>query len=303
VWAALATLSGAIVLGAVIFWTFRDRGWPFGPESLSLGQKLATGNDKTIPIVDNWRLDGYRVPDWRDNWPARIVGFSYILAGAKYYQGIFSGLMPLQGRLKGFAGWRSIAAEAMIRLQTIAAPVLVATTVFLQAKFWPIASAIGQVIIVFCNFIVWSFAARSIRDARGSNIAISTAGTDASRIVGLEAFREWVPSSGFYAVVVLCIGSLIYIGVLHDIAVYAAAVAATNVFLFYLIKCGKGGRDIRVGLARGFLAAERLRVWHENNRLRSDASLARPVSHASTSIPAQSAPREETGDRSLTDQR
>ena len=118
------------------------------------------------------------MPDWSDNWFARIVGFSYILVGAKYYGGILSGLMPLQGRLKGFAGWHSIVAEGMIRLQTVAAPVLVATTVFIQASFWPIASAIGQVIVFFCNLIVWSFAARSIRDARSKNI--STSGTEAT---------------------------------------------------------------------------------------------------------------------------
>ena len=204
-----------------------------------------------IPVVDGWRVASYHVPDWSDNWFARIVGFSYILVGAKYYGGILSGLMPLQGRLKGFAGWHSIVAEGMIRLQTVTAPVLVATTVFIQASFWPIASAIGQVIVFFCNLIVWSFAARSMA-ARSQTCRRS--GT--SPIAGLEAFREWVPSSLFYAVMVLGIGLLIYAGVLHDIAVYAIGVTAINVCLFYLIKCGRGGREIRVGLARGCLAAE-----------------------------------------------
>ena len=283
-WSTLATFCGALVLASVIFWAFRDLKLPYGAETLVLGQKAITGQDSSIPVVDSWRVASYHVPDWSDNWFARIVGFSYILVGGKYYGGILSGLMPLQGRLKGFAGWHSIAAEGMIRLQTVTAPVLVATTIFIQASFWPMASAIGQVIVFFCNLTVWSFAARSIRDARSKDI--STTGAETTPIAGLEAFREWVPSSLFYAVMVLAIGLLIYAGVLHDIAVYAIGVAAINICLFYLIKCGRGGREIRVGLARGCLAAERLR-WHQDQGPESDT--AAPGAHL---VPAQSRPQE-----------
>lgn len=282
-WSTLATVAGALILGCVIFWFFRDQGWPYGPETIELGQK-ATGNVNRIPIIDSWRVAGYRVPD-KSNWPARLVGISYILTGAKYYQGLFSGLMPLQGRRSGFAGWRAISTEAMMRLQTITAAVLVATTVFLQARFWPIASAIGQTIIVFCNFIVWSFAARSIKEA--SNAGISTAGSPTSRIVGLEAFYEWIPSSAFYAAMVWAIGILIYVGVLHDIAVYAVGVAAINLCLFYTIKCGKGGRDIRIGLARGCIAAERLRIWHNDRSHEKSSVPADSRRHEHPEVPAQ----------------
>ena len=38
-----------------------------------------------------------------------------------------------------------------------------------------------------------------------------------------------------------------------------SAVAAVNVGLFYLVKCGRHGAEVRGGLTRAFLAAERVR--------------------------------------------
>ena len=154
-----------------------------------------------------------------------------------------------------------------MRVETVTAPILVSSTLIVNARFWPIASAIGQTVVVFWNVTVWSFASWSIKKA--SDNGISTAGTSKTGIHGLDSFWEWVPSSFFYACVVWVIGSLIVIGVLHDVAVYAIAVASTNLFLFYIVKCGKGGRDVRIGLARGCIAAERLRIKPPTTKART----------------------------------
>ena len=45
-WSTLATVSGALVLGCVILWWFRDLNLPFGPETLALSQKVTTGNSR-----------------------------------------------------------------------------------------------------------------------------------------------------------------------------------------------------------------------------------------------------------------
>lgn len=257
-WSGLATLAGALTLGLVITWFLRDAGWSWQIRPVEVGQKVTHSGGGYLPFIDSLRSSGYRIPDLRDNWAARLVGFSYVLAGAKYYQGLYSGLMPLLGRRPGWSGWRAVGAEILMRSETLAAPILVSSTIFFQARFWPIATAIGQTLVVACNWTTWSFATQSLKLARRKDI--STAGALKARVLGLESYWEWVPSSLFYACVVWFIGLLIYFGILHDIAVYAIAVASTNLFLFYGVKCGKGGRDVRIGLARGCIAAERVRI-------------------------------------------
>jgi serine/threonine protein kinase len=257
-WSAIATLTGGVTLAVVIAWFLRDAGWSWQAPLVEAWQKVSHSKSTSLPWIDSFRVPGYRIGDLRHNWMPELVGFSYVLIGAKYYQGLFSGLMPLLGRQRKWLGWHAIAAEACMRLEAVAAPIIVSVTVIVDGRLWPISTAIGQTIVVFVNLTVWSFAARSIREA--ANDRISTAGDPNTRIHGLDSFKEWIPSSLFYACVVWVIGSLIYVGVLHDVAVYAVAVASINIFLFYVVKCGIGGRDVRVGLARGCMAAERLRL-------------------------------------------
>jgi hypothetical protein len=272
-WSALSTLTGGLSLTLVIAWVLRDAGWSWQAPLVEAWQKLSHSSSDSLPWIDSLRAPSYRIGDWRANWPAELVGFSYVPAGAKYYQGLFSGLMPLLGRQDGRSGWRALAAEIFMRVETVTAPVLVSWTIIVDAHLWPIATAIGQTIVVFCNVAVWSFATWSVKQAQTNGI--STAGAPKTRIHGLDSLWEWVPSSFFYACVVWVIGSLIFIGVLHDVAVYAIAVASTNIFLFYIVKCGKGGRDVRIGLARGCIVAERLRI----KRLTTKAGAAQAVVH------------------------
>ena len=53
--------------------------------------------------------------------------------------------------------------------------------------------------------------------------------------------------------------ALIDSGRLQDVYFYMSAVAAVNVGLFSLVKCGRHGAEVRGGLTRAFLAAERVR--------------------------------------------
>ena len=53
--------------------------------------------------------------------------------------------------------------------------------------------------------------------------------------------------------------ALIDSGRLQDVYFYMSAVAAVNVGLFYLVKCGRHGAEVRGGLTRAVLAAERVR--------------------------------------------
>ncbi|MDQ3762853.1 MAG: hypothetical protein M3460_14725 [Actinomycetota bacterium] len=77
-----------------------------------------------------------------------------------------------------------------------------------------------------------------------------------------------------YAMTVWVFAVLIHMGVLKDVYVYATLVALVNVGLFYIIKTGANVLDIRTGLNRCFLAAERLRYEKEHEVSRATDNTA-----------------------------
>ena len=144
-----------------------------------------------------------------------------------------------------------------MRAETVIAMTLVLAGNLIDTWAWPIFTAIGQTLAFACNWAALIFVQHSLTEA--SRRDITTVPKDIS-LTGLALFRTWLPGSAFYAMVVWLIGSLIYLHVLHDIAVYAISVVAINIFLLYLVKCGINASPIRVCITRACLAAERLRV-------------------------------------------
>jgi len=265
-WSALSALVGAIVGLTVVMWFLRDAQWTWSGHIVEIWSRLTGGKGSNFPGLDRVRAADYHVPDLSANWPARLVGISYVLVGTKFYQNIFAGQMPLLGRRPGLPGRRALRAEIFMRTITLTSGVLVILITLYEARFWPIASAIGQTIIAFANLAIFRFAVKSIDEAREEGI--STAGERGSRLAGLISFGEWVPAAFFWAAIVWFIGSLIYLGVLHDVGAYAVGVASTNLFLFYVVKCGgESGRDIRIALSRACNAAERVRIMNPSEVL------------------------------------
>lgn len=256
-WSAAAAFVGAATGLMVVMWFLRDTQWNWSGNIVELWSKLTGGNGADFPGLDALRATDYHVPDLSQNWPARLIGISYVLAGTKFYQNILAGQMPLLGRRPGAAGRLALRTEIAMRVMTVTAGLLVMFVTLYEARFWPIASAIGQTIIAFVNFTIFRFAVRSIDEAR--DLGISTAGVRGGRLPGLISYGEWVPAAIFYAVIVWVFGLLIYVHVLHDVGVYAVGVASINLFLFYVVKCGgESGRDIRIALSRACNAAERV---------------------------------------------
>lgn len=99
-WSLVSALIWAVTNSTVITWLLRDFDLDWGNKLVELVQHL-DGGSKGFPIVDSWRHSDYRLPDWRANLPARMVGLSYAIAAPKYYQTLFSGLTPLA------IGWRA----------------------------------------------------------------------------------------------------------------------------------------------------------------------------------------------------
>jgi hypothetical protein len=255
-WSFIAAAFWAVTNAVVITWLLRDLNLDWGNRPVELVQHLSHNPDG-LPLVDAWRRSDYHLPDLRANLPERLVGFSYAMAAPKYYETLFSGLTPLViGRRAGGASRLALAAEAAMRMMAVLPCVLVLTATLIEPRWWPINSALGQMLLCLSNYAALAFVHAVI--TRSRRLGLSTIPADDTKITGLSSFAQWAPTSLFYATAVLTIGSFLYLGLLHDIYVYAFAVTSTNIFLFYIIKCGIGGPMIRVVMVRICLAAERV---------------------------------------------
>lgn len=245
---------GAVV---VITWWLRDLELDWGNQLLALLQRLTGTSPDEFPYLDALRAPDYLIPDHAENWPVRVVGLSFLLVGARYYQNLFAGLTPLVAGLRqGSLSLWAVAAEVHMRAQTVVAFLLVMPPTLVQQRWWPIATAIGVLISFLTNWVCLSFARAAFRHAARHGLSID----QHQSANALKSFSDWTPSSGFYAAACWVIGVLIYIGVATDVFMYACAVGAINVVLFYTIKCsGQSAADVRAGLGRAVVAAERSR--------------------------------------------
>ncbi|RLU99139.1 hypothetical protein CTZ27_14310 [Streptomyces griseocarneus] len=255
-WSLLSALIWAVTNTVAVTWLLRDLDLSWGNKLVELVQHISH-DPQGLPVVDTWRRGDYHVPDWRANLPARMVGLSYAIAAPKYYQTLFSGLTPL------VIGWRAgalsrlaVLTETIMRIMAVVPCALVLAVTLVEPRWWPVNSAIGQCLTWLANLLTLAYARAVI--SRSRQLGLSTVPAEDSKITGLPGFSQWVPTSLFYAVAVLTIGTCLYLQLLHDTYVYALAVTSTNVFLFYVIKCGVGGPTVRVAIVRTCLAAERV---------------------------------------------
>ncbi|GAA0512750.1 hypothetical protein Ade02nite_88150 [Paractinoplanes deccanensis] len=283
-WSYFSAIVSTLTVIFVIWWFARDAEWDWGNRPVEMFNRFVlnkpigdAGDD--FPVLDRLRVGGYEIPDWENNWQARLVGLSYALLGAKLYQSLFARLSPLSaafgttGRLR-FRAW---AAELSMRSFAVVNSLLVLSCTFVEARFWPLASALGQTYAVIFNWSCIKFAESSFKEARISKI--STVPDHDGKVSGLSKYGEWLPSSFFYMIIVWVIGFLIYTGVLKDGWLYASTVASVNIGLFYVIKCGLGGPPIRVALQRAVMATERVSLVRRNSSAPAPrvAPVAQPV--------------------------
>ncbi|MBB5957123.1 serine/threonine protein kinase [Saccharothrix tamanrassetensis] len=230
-----------------------------------------------IPLVDDLRVPDYKLGLVWENLPARIIGLSFALASVRYYQNILSGVTTLVARSSALPGAPlRIAAEIAIRAMAPWASWLILWVNLVDVRDWPLSTAIGYSGVVFSNVLCAAFATRYLALARAAEL--STVPPEHQKIIGLDAFRQWGPTVTLYSVTVWVFAYLIMNGTLKDTYVYALSVALVNIGLFYVLKTGINALDVRTGLNRCFLAAERLRYEAEaNHRPRPLAAPKHPV--------------------------
>jgi hypothetical protein len=107
------------------------------------------------------------------------------------------------------------------------------------------------------NWACRRFARKSIDEVRSGEFKLTT--VPSGKIPGLESCYVWTPSMGFFVVFVWVCALLIDSGRLRDVCFYMSVVAAVDIGLFYLVKRGRHGAEVRGGLTRAFFAAERVR--------------------------------------------
>jgi protein kinase-like protein len=280
--AALFYLTGLLVVTYVL----RNLGVGFGNTGFAVLQRAFGLPEDEIPLLDAVRAADYPTVDARHNLPLLAMGFTFVLVGAKYYQGLFAGLTALvTGR---GAGRRlrvlAVLAEVGMRITIPVLPVAIALPVVVEGRWWLFSVASGMALVTFCNAAVVGYARAALRQARAAGLS-----TVPDRVYGVEKYGSWLSGNLLYAAVLWTIAPLLYVGILHDTLVYMVAVMIANIPQMYLIKCGIEAVPIRTGLGRACLAAERLTAIPDHHP--TTALPERPISaDRAEAIPAAADP-------------
>jgi hypothetical protein len=255
-WSLLAAATWYLSLTVVVIWWLRDLNHDRGNQAIAVLQRVTGTPEDQFPYLDLLRAADYPIPDLAGNLPVRLVGLSFAIVCARYYQSLFAGITPLA------AGWRSsglsfraITAEVLMRMATFVPALLILPATLFERRWWPILTAIGMTYLFLVNWSSHAFARNAI--GRAHTLGLSTVSRE--RSPGLVSFAQWTPASLLYALCVWVIGILIYRGQLNDVYFYAGGVATVNIALWYAIKLGRNVGPIRAGLSRACLAAERIR--------------------------------------------
>jgi hypothetical protein len=225
--------------------------------------ELAMVNTPFGSLIHPLELPTYVVPDWRHNWPARLVAITYVLVAGKLYFNIYARLaprgVPRETPLSRWAGLASL----WMRVLPPFSFLLVMTATVIHSGLWPLATAVGQVGIAFGNLAVVEYLHRAYEVARNrplgpSDVSVWSPQRANTQITGNDLVSGWVISSFVYTAVCVAVCVGIYTHKLVDVWLYACIVGFVNLFLLFVKKCGLDGPRIRIALTRADVAAERV---------------------------------------------
>jgi serine/threonine protein kinase len=258
-WSMVAAVAFTLTMTVVTMWLLRDLGWSWQDRLIEVIQKAkGTEQKDVLPWVDSLRAPGYVVPDWRANLPERMMGISYAMVAARYYEALLAGVSPaFSYRRRDSLGLKAVAAEFFMRLETVVAMGMVISVTLIDARWWLIASALGQSIAVACNWTVAQFAKSALHAGWRNGVTTIEHPDD---VTGLREFLRWTPLNVCYSLSLWLLGGLLYYHIIHDTYVYAVLATFINLFLFYMIKCGLRAPEVRIALTKACFCAERLRL-------------------------------------------
>lgn len=251
-WAAAFLLWATAAL--VVTWWAEDLDIGWQAKWIELVNNVLAKTGANVAPFDAIRLDGYDMPDPVGNLPARIVGASFALVNARLYLNLFAELTPLsQLPRAGRQRLLTIATEVGLRSMAVLPSLSVIVPTLFQGDWWTISTQLALLwtVIVFSVFI--AFERDTHRRARAARLStVPELEFPPGRLV------RWRPTLALYCVGALGMGTLIMLGLVQDVLVYACFVATINLSIYYFKSAGSDAPRVRTELSRAFLAAERL---------------------------------------------
>jgi hypothetical protein len=187
----------------------------------------------------------FRIGDFIDNLPGRLVALTFGLIASRYYANIFA---PLQ--VTGIPGWLQKATNLLLRANCITYLIPIMAAIVYDPKLWPICALIGTLFRAFNNRLCW-LTARQSRVRAGRMFSLESchrAETEAF----LHEYREWWFLMLAYSFAIGLIGLLLHFGVAKDEKIYAGIVCGINMAKVYRNNCGREAPRICGNLSRMF---------------------------------------------------
>jgi serine/threonine protein kinase len=254
-WSTLSAAICAVTSTLVVMWTLRNTHRAMNSQAVLAAQKTFGASSDWFPVLDRLRVTGYEIPPGATPLALGLLGLSFTLVGVKYYQSLFADITPM------LVGWRAgrlsihaLGVEIGMRIWTVLPIVLIPTALLVQPQWWLLCSAIGMTLVTVSNLLASSFGRTAVSTAR--EVGLSTV---PERVSGIDTYLSWMPGNVLWAAFQWGVGILLYAGAIQDTMVYIIVVGVMNMLQLYGIKCGIQGPDVRAGLVRACIVAERLK--------------------------------------------
>ncbi|MFE7506040.1 hypothetical protein [Promicromonospora sp. NPDC057488] len=254
-WAWLFAVLIWSATALVITWWSRDLGLSWQAKWFEMADEVFGRSGAGLVFLDDVRAADYPIPDPWGNLPVRLVTLTFALVCARLYLNVFAELstvwaLPRDRRHR----LRAVAAEVGLRSLAILPPLYVVLPTLVDRDWWPLFTFVGHVtfavVVQACLGFAWATNAR----ARAAGLSSVPRG----EIATLGRLAAWQPTVAVYLVPIIGIGTLLSLGLVQDVLVYASFVSLINLGIFYPKSAGTDAPHIRAGMNRAALAAERL---------------------------------------------
>ncbi|MFI2488622.1 hypothetical protein ACH47X_17065 [Promicromonospora kroppenstedtii] len=254
-WAWLFAVLIWSATALVITWWSRDLGLSWQAKWFEMADEVFGRSGAGLVLLDDVRAADYPIPDPWGNLPVRLVTLTFALVCARLYLNVFAELstvwaLPRDRRHR----LRAVTAEAGLRSLAVLPPLYVVLPTLVERDWWPLFTFVGHVtfavVVQACLWFAWATNAR----ARAAGLSSVPRG----EIATLGRLAAWQPTVAVYLVPIIGIGTLLSLGLVQDVLVYASFVSLINLGIFYPKSAGTDAPYIRAGMNRAALAAERL---------------------------------------------
>jgi hypothetical protein len=254
-WSLAAVIASFVSLFLSFWWFFRELPFDALPIQFRVVQQIVNAPSYLYGYLDRLAVRPVGSGSTRNDLTIRLGAFSYSLLHAKLYQAVYARMRPVKAAgVPGSAG-AALFSGIWMRTLPFLGTVLVLWVTLRNVDDWIWAIVIGQTLTFAGNLAVYTYVRGALRAGAAR---LNTVPPLFEQVAGYDSVRSWVRGSLFEAAVCWGVGILLSIGALHDVWLYASMIAALNIFLLYIVKCGLDAPLIRVSMHRASFSAARL---------------------------------------------